>query len=155
MIVHIASRLMDRILDDAARNRAEICGLLLGGAGRIDAITPAANVAPDPVRHFELDPAMLIAAHRAARAGGPGVMGHYHSHPSGDPVPSAIDAACAAPDGSLWLIIGRGPERLWGARLWVAGPGEDGGVVFTEARLIVGSGDGDATGLASPGGAAH
>lgn len=149
MIVHIASRLMDRILDEAARNRAEICGLLLGGAGRIDAITAAANVAPDPARYFELDPAVLIAAHRAARAGGPGVMGHYHSHPSGDPVPSAIDAACAAPDGSLWLIVGRGV-----ARLWVAGPGE-GGVVFTEARLIVGSGEGDAAGLASPGGAAH
>ena len=106
--------------------------MLLGAAGRIDAVRPAANVAPDPSRHFELDPAVLIAAHRAARDAGPAVIGHYHSHPSGVAVPSATDAACAAPDGTLWLIVAGDV-----ARLWIAGPGEGGAVRFAEAMLDI------------------
>ena len=131
MTVRIARSLLERIRTHAATQTTEICGLLLGGADRIDAIMPAANVAPDPSRHFELDPAVLIGAHRAARQGGPAIVGHYHSHPSGVAVPSAVDAASAAPDDSIWMIVASD-----GVRLWRAGPGE-GGVVFREARLVV------------------
>lgn len=93
---------------------AEICGLLLGEGAQI-AARPATNVAVDPSRFFEIDPATLIAAHRAARDGGPAIVGHYHSHPSGNPDPSQRDAADAAPDGSLWLILTRDRARLWRA----------------------------------------
>lgn len=92
----------------------EICGLLLAGPGAVSG-RPARNVARDPSRFFEIDPAVLIAAHRAARDGGPAILGHYHSHPSGDPDPSARDAADALPDGSLWLILTRDRARLWRA----------------------------------------
>lgn len=95
-------------------------------------IQPATNVAANPARHFELDPATLFAAHKAARAGGPAILGHYHSHPSGRPEPSATDAASATPDGHLWLIIG-GDE----ARLWIAGTAEGGKVRFTAAMLDI------------------
>lgn len=133
MDVKISRTLLEEVLGAAAGQRQEICGLLIGGEGRIDAILPAANVAADPARHFELDPAVLLGAHRAARAGGPHIVGHYHSHPSGQPVPSATDVACAAPDGSLWLIVGAGV-----ARLWRAGPeGGDGGVRFDAVELLV------------------
>ncbi|RJG55207.1 M67 family peptidase [Sphingobium terrigena] len=132
MAVTISRMLLDQIQAIAAADRAEVCGLLLGAAGRIEAIAPAINVAPDPARHFELDPAALIAAHRAARAGGAPIIGHYHSHPSGVAVPSATDAVCAAPDGSLWLIVaGRD------ARLWVAQGDGAGGVRFAPATLRV------------------
>ena len=73
-----------------------------------------------------------VAAHRAARDAGPAVIGHYHSHPSGVAVPSATDAACAAPDGTLWLIVAGDV-----ARLWIAGPGEGGAVRFAEAMLDI------------------
>lgn len=132
MAVTISRMLLDQIQAIAAADRAEVCGLLLGVAGRIEAIAPAANVAPDPARHFELDPAALIAAHRAARAGRAQIIGHYHSHPSGVAVPSATDAACAAPDGSLWLIVAGGD-----ARLWVAQGDGAGGVRFAPATLRV------------------
>jgi proteasome lid subunit RPN8/RPN11 len=132
MSVIISRMLLDQIQAIAAADRAEVCGLLLGTAGRIEAIAPAANVAPDPARHFELDPVALIAAHRAARAGGTPIIGHYHSHPSGVAVPSATDAACATPDGSLWLIIGGGD-----AQLWVAQGDGAGGVRFAPATLRV------------------
>lgn len=66
---------------------------------------PCRNVAADPARRFEIDPAALLAAHRAARAGGPAILGCYHSHPSGVAEPSACDAAAAEPNGWLWLIV--------------------------------------------------
>lgn len=132
MAIAISRMLLDQIQAIAAADRAEVCGLLLGATGRIEAIAPAANVAPDPARHFELDPAALIAAHRAARAGGAQIIGHYHSHPSGVAAPSATDAACAAADGSLWLIIAGGD-----ARLWVAQGDGAGGVRFAPATLRV------------------
>ena len=130
MRVEISSALLERILALAAADANEICGLLLGAPGRIEAILPAANVAADPARHFELDPSVLIAAHRAMRAGGPMILGHYHSHPSGVAAPSPTDAACAAPDGSLWMIVAQDK-----AALWRAGPNTVVNVTFTKIHL--------------------
>jgi proteasome lid subunit RPN8/RPN11 len=111
------------MLAEAARaHPAEACGLLLGeriagqagGQERITAIAPTANVAADPTRHFEIDPAALIAALRAERRGeGLALLGWYHSHPSGDATPSAVDQASAPRDGRLWAIIAGGTVRVW------------------------------------------
>lgn len=90
----------------------ECCGLLLGGmAGqgrRITALLPARNVATARTRAFAIDPAVLIAAQKAARGGGPAVLGAYHSHPGGDPTPSAADLAQARGAGAIWAIIACG-----------------------------------------------
>ncbi|MFZ2997706.1 M67 family metallopeptidase [Sphingobium sp.] len=135
MKVHIARSLLDHIHALCAVDSGEVCGLLLGAAGadRIDAILPAANVAPDPARHFELDPITLFAAHRAARSGGPAILGHYHSHPSGIATPSATDLASAAPDGSLWLIVAGAHSTLWVTLEIAAGQ-----VAFAPATLCIG-----------------
>ncbi len=105
--------MFDRIVSQAAQAPgAEVCGLLLADPGsqdRIASILPAANVAADPARRFEIDPAILIRAHRAERDGGPRIIGCYHSHPGGDPAPSAEDAAQAEPNGALWLICAGPP----------------------------------------------
>lgn len=128
-MVRISTKLLEELIAVAAAQDEEICGLLLGSSDHIVEARPCRNVAVDPARMFEIDPAVLITAHRAARAGGPQVIGHYHSHPSGTPAPSATDAASAVPDGSYWLIIGAGA-----ARLWRAVPGE-GGTRFVESLL--------------------
>ena len=60
-----------------------------------------ANVATDPTRHFEVDPAALVAAHKGARSGGAQVIGYFHSHPNGLARPSATDAATSARDGAV------------------------------------------------------
>ena len=91
----------------------ECCGLLLGKGGVIEAAVPARNVHPAPERHFEIDPAALIAAHRAAREGGPEVIGYYHSHPTGRAAPSAEDRAQASGDGRIWAIMAGGEVCLW------------------------------------------
>ena len=106
---------MERIVSDAQRTPSEICGLLLGGPGSVREIVPCDNVHPLPARHFELDPAALFRALRAARAGGPTVIGHYHSHPSGLAAPSPTDAAAAAPDGAIWIIVADGALSAWQA----------------------------------------
>lgn len=116
MVVEISSDVLVLIRRAAAASPGvEICGLLIGEAGRIEAGLPCANVAEDPWRSFELDPAALLAAHRAARAGGPKIMGHYHSHPGGSPTPSVRDAEAAAADGAVWLIAAGGEVRAWRA----------------------------------------
>ena len=113
--VSISFNLVQQVLAAAAASPdQEVCGLLLGAPGRIDAVQPARNVAASLSDNFEIDPAVLIAAHRAQRAGGPLLLGCYHSHPGGDPNPSPRDAAAAEP-GSLWLIVGQGRARLWRA----------------------------------------
>ena len=50
---------------------------------------------------------------RAARAGGPRLVGYYHSHPTGAPEPSATDRAQAAHDGRVWAIAAEGEVRFW------------------------------------------
>jgi desampylase len=99
--------------EQAAPN--ECCGLLFGENGLVAEMELVANVAADPARHFELDPKALITAEKAARAGGKPILGYFHSHPSGDCSPSMTDAAQAAPDGRIWVIVGGGEMAVWQA----------------------------------------
>ena len=92
---------------------AECCGILFGAEGSIEDARPAANVAADGRRRFEIDPRALIEAHRAERSGGPQVIGYYHSHPGGPTKPSATDRAQAAHDGRVWAIVGKGGVTFW------------------------------------------
>ncbi|MGW8136639.1 Mov34/MPN/PAD-1 family protein [Sphingomonas zeae] len=116
MTVTISSDALDFLLITAAASLdREVCGLLLGEGSRIARVMPCANVASEPWHRFEIDPVALIAAHRAARKGGPAVIGHYHSHPTGLAEPSPRDAADAAPDGTIWLIVGGGEVTAWRA----------------------------------------
>jgi predicted GIY-YIG superfamily endonuclease/proteasome lid subunit RPN8/RPN11 len=97
-----------------AAHPLEACGVLLGRGDRITAAVPAANVHPSPHTHFEIDPAVLIAAHRAARAPGAcQVIGYYHSHPHGPAAPSPTDQAMAAGDGRIWAIIAGEEVQCW------------------------------------------
>jgi predicted GIY-YIG superfamily endonuclease/proteasome lid subunit RPN8/RPN11 len=97
----------------AAAHPHEACGLLLGEGARITEARETRNVHPAPATHFEIDPQALIDAHRAARAGGPQVVGYYHSHPSGPPVPSATDRVSASGDGRVWAIIAGDDVMFW------------------------------------------
>lgn len=92
----------------------EACGLLFGANG-VERASVEANVSDDPTRRFEIDPAALIAALRAERGGGDKVIGYWHSHPSGDATPSATDAAMAAADGKLWVIVAGDAVTAWRA----------------------------------------
>lgn len=99
-----------------AAHPKECCGLLFGDDSAIRRIQPVANVSDTPERAFEIDPAALIAAERAMRQGGERLIGHYHSHPNGRSAPSPCDAASAAADGRLWLVIAGPAITGWRAQ---------------------------------------
>lgn len=109
MALRVTSDLIATLLAEAARAAPEeCCGLLLGEGETIREVRACANVAADPRIRFEIDPAALLAAHREARDGGPPVIGYYHSHPEGHPLPSATDCDHASGDGRVWAILARG-----------------------------------------------
>ncbi|WP_353218130.1 M67 family metallopeptidase [Sandarakinorhabdus sp.] len=129
MKLQISSSQQQFLLDQAASSpNTEVCGLLLGtivddvGAVRIADLVPAANVAANPARSFEIAPATLLASHRSARAAGLRVIGHWHSHPNGSPRPSNRDAARATENGQIWLIIAGGTISGWLPHTIGAGP---------------------------------
>jgi proteasome lid subunit RPN8/RPN11 len=116
MKVRISSEVLAGIRAHAAAEPGrEVCGLLLGSDDHVTSFQPTANGAEDPQRHFEIDSAALFAALRDERAGGPKLVGYYHSHPHGAAEPSATDHAGAAPDGKVWLILAGDAVTGWRA----------------------------------------
>jgi proteasome lid subunit RPN8/RPN11 len=117
MNLAISRPLLDRLRQEAqAAEDMEICGLLVGKPGQIDAVVPLRNWDPEPKHGFALDPAEHVAAARHARVARMTVLGHYHSHPSGNAVPSMADAAQAHEEGVYWLIVAGREARLWISR---------------------------------------
>ncbi len=113
-IVDLAPNVISALLAEAAAaDPYECCGVLLGTGATITQICPAPNIHPTPRTHFEIDPQALIDVHRAARNGGPQVLGYFHSHPRGSAHPSATDRAMAAHDGKIWAIAAGGDVRMW------------------------------------------
>jgi proteasome lid subunit RPN8/RPN11 len=114
MTVHVSRPVLDAMHAEAARAAPEeCCGLLLGQDGVLEETRPAANVASERRRHFEIDPQALVDAHRAARGGGRHVLGYFHSHPGGRAEPSATDRERSAGDGSIWAIVGETAVTFW------------------------------------------
>ena len=103
----------------AAADPLEACGLLFGDGGHIDDASIARNIAAAPWHRFEIDPAHLFDGHRRGRAGPPYLLGCWHSHPGGSPLPSVEDRAGVHDPGWLWLIVAGGGLR--GFRPSVAG----------------------------------
>lgn len=114
LVLELTGGLLDALKRSAANaHPRECCGVLLGEGRRITALLPASNVHPQPETHFEIDPQVLIDAHRAARQGGAQVAGYYHSHPNGLAGPSAADWTQAAHDGSVWAIVADDAVTFW------------------------------------------
>lgn len=119
MPVVISTTLLEQLRAEAdACPELEICGLLFGSSVAIVGALRCRNVAAAPRIGFEIDPQVLLAAHRAARGGAVPITGHYHSHPNGRACPSPRDVAAALDPGALWLILapdgcGQVATSLW------------------------------------------
>jgi proteasome lid subunit RPN8/RPN11 len=117
MKCRISRFLLNRFAAEAGASRGrEICGLLLGEANRITDAVAVPNVANDQALGFVLDSHAHLRIGREARERGLRILGHYHSHPSGNPRPSANDARNAEEPGVLWLIVVGGEQSLWISR---------------------------------------
>jgi len=116
MEIHISREIKDQLrLWFSQAEDEEICGILTGTETHINDAILCRNVAENPHRFFEIDPAQLIKAERSARDGGPAIIGYFHSHPEGQAYPSPTDAQMAAPDDRIWLIIGASEMKAWRA----------------------------------------
>lgn len=136
MAVRISRTIVNQILLEVAREPFfEVCGLLLGDAGRIHAIRPARNTALNSREYFEIDPQTLFAQARRDRSADAGesiMIGHYHSHPNGRATPSMADAACVTDLAHYWMIVAGGAVALWQAGV------EDGlHGCFARAELVI------------------
>lgn len=96
-----------RALAEADPGR-ERCGLVVRVDGRLEAVA-LPNVAEDPRRAFELDPAALLRVHAGLAASGGEIVAAWHSHVDGGPHLSARDRAEAVVDGRPLLP---GAEQL-------------------------------------------
>ena len=104
---------------------AEGCGLLVGKGNDADlvisSVATSPNISDEAATAFEIDPGIRLKTQRAAREEGLEVVGHFHSHPMGEPRPSDCDRQQARMEPELiWLIMGLrwgGPQGLAAWRL--------------------------------------
>lgn len=114
--------LMERIEDRAEdAYPGEGCGVLLGyrdGSDRVvRELADAPNAWSERNDRYAVDPDLLRELQEREDAGGPAVLGFYHSHPEADPVPSPTDREHAWP-WYLYLIVGVRDGRAGQARAW-------------------------------------
>ncbi len=93
----------------------EACGALIGEfygtSARVARVRAGANLARDPSRSFDLDPALLVAAEDEARGVGLELIGIWHSHPNAPAELSTADRAADVP-GGISLVASFAGGRL-------------------------------------------
>lgn len=91
----------------------EACGLLAGVGSQVTDVIPITNAAEDPRQTYYMDERELATALLRLNARGQTLLAFYHSHPSGEPVPSPVDVQLATYPDTPYLIVGlRGEPRL-------------------------------------------
>ena len=122
--MRISKELLNRIAEHAAATYpGECCGLLVGRGDEVLAVEPTRNArAMESCDRFEIDPLDHVRVFEASRKGGWQIVGCYHSHPDGQPQPSAIDRrharAFGGPFGYLVVSIQDGYDcQLFAGRI--------------------------------------
>lgn len=85
----------------------ECCGILAGRDGLITQAFPAKNVAPDPVRNYEISPNEILHLMKELRNRRLELLGIYHSHPHwlDTNEPSVKDIALAHHSEVIYFIV--------------------------------------------------
>lgn len=98
----------------AISSSEEVCGLLLGSGKEVSEVIPIPNISPIPSNHFEMSPIELLNALKQADIKQQTLIGFYHTHPSGAPIPSHQDIFQMRqnyPNKAL-LIISKKPKLM-------------------------------------------
>jgi len=83
----------------------EVCGLISRQADNQMNVYPVNNIASDPERFFEMDPAETINVMKQLRESEAELFAIYHSHPHSPAYPSKTDIEQAGYPDALYLII--------------------------------------------------
>ena len=108
-VLHFAPDLADIVIAAAKRAFPNECCGLIEGTDATDGwcalnLHETANLAPNPERHFLVDPQVQFTLLKALRNSGTRIIGCFHSHPNGSPEPSDTDRGAAAEDEFIWLV---------------------------------------------------
>jgi proteasome lid subunit RPN8/RPN11 len=112
-VLHLPDTLAARVLQAASGAYPnECCGLIEGvdapDGWRALAIHEAKNIAEEPRRRFLIDPQAQFDLMRRLRDTNARIIGCFHSHPDGEPAPSAADREQAYETDFVYLIAGGG-----------------------------------------------
>ena len=122
MQLRLERRQAEALLELArAQAPREACGLLGCVDGRVASVVAIDNVAAEPTQRFELDARQYTQALFAMQRDGLELCGIWHSHPQGEPLPSAEDIRGAAWPEVCHLLIGLGAGRAQLAAWRIAG----------------------------------
>jgi proteasome lid subunit RPN8/RPN11 len=108
-VIQVCPEIVEGMLRHA-RNEpgTECCGLLAGLGGVITRIFPAKNALASPTA-YEIAPQELFQLFRRMREEGLEHLGHYHSHPASENVPSPRDIEMAGYPNEAYFIISPQP----------------------------------------------
>jgi proteasome lid subunit RPN8/RPN11 len=84
----------------------ETCGLIAGKGKVVQRVVPLPNAASDAQKRYLIDPAAYIRALTGLEKEGLSLIGFYHSHPDGEPIPSPTDIREAAYPDAVYVIVG-------------------------------------------------
>ena len=98
--------LVNQLLNQAQSSpETEVCGLVGEDESGNCRLYPIHNIAAQPERLFQMDPAEQINAMRIMREQGQKLFAIYHSHPHSPAIPSTTDLTEAEYPEALYLII--------------------------------------------------
>ncbi|MFW5911100.1 MAG: desampylase [Halolamina sp.] len=128
-MLSFSRRAYDEILAHAASGGdEEVCGVMAGerrdGGGQADAdahveaVRRATNVANNPQTRYQMDPAEQLSIIEWIEERDREVVGFYHSHPTGPPVPSETDVERATWPGYFYAICVPGENPYLGSWRW-------------------------------------
>lgn len=128
MKVAISSGILSFLTRHAEREYPrESCAVLLGrDAGQVNVAVRCANVHPEPLRHYAIDPRELIRLQRVGRGFGIQIVGFHHSHPDHEALPSETDLAEANWADCVYLITSVRGQRAFETRGFRLYEGEQG-----------------------------
>ncbi len=96
-----------QMVDHAQREYPrEACGVIGGLGSKVLTIVPLANISRAPEQHYRMDDAGLTQTLFDLQNKGWSLIGFYHSHPQGDPIPSTTDIQQATYPNTPYVIIG-------------------------------------------------
>jgi proteasome lid subunit RPN8/RPN11 len=84
----------------------EACGLLAGKDNDVQSVIPLPNIASNPRETYRIDDQKLVRAMFEIERQGLALVGFYHSHPAGEPIPSPTDIRQATYHNTPYLIVG-------------------------------------------------
>lgn len=105
--IWLTEKQVDEIIAHAHQDKPyEACGMLAGKTNQVLQVIPMQNIASDPKHRFEIDPIDLSRHLPQIESEGLSLLGFYHSHPNGDPIPSATDIKESTYPNTIQLIVG-------------------------------------------------